>query len=87
MIYYILCGGLMMACFVVGLFFLKFWKRTSDKLFLYFAYAFFLMTVERVLLGVLGSAQEPKPQIYLIRLGAFSLILFGIIVKNRESSR
>ena len=87
MTYYILCGGLMMGCFVVSLFFYKFWKKTSDRLFLFFSYAFLLLTIERLLLGMLGSAQEPKPQIYLIRLGAFILILAGIIIKNRESTR
>lgn len=86
MFYYILSGALMMACFVVGLFFTKFYKRTHDKLFLYFSYAFFLLSIERLLLGLFGSAQEPRPQIYLIRLGAFVLIILGIINKNRAQS-
>jgi len=87
MIYYYMSGALMMSCFVSGMFFLKFWKKTSDKLFLYFSWSFFLLTAERILLGFLGSAQEPKPQVYLFRLAAFLLIIFAIVQKNQNSKR
>lgn len=83
--YEFLSGTLMMSCLVAGLFFLKFWRKTYDKLFLYFACSFFLMSFERILLGYLGVAQEPSPLIYCIRLGAFSLIIYAIYCKNRDS--
>ena len=87
MLYRTLSGVFMMACFMAGVFFLKFWRKTKDKLFLYFSFSFFLLTVERILLGIFGSIQEPKPQIYLIRLGAFLLIIYAIIHKNKETNQ
>jgi Family of unknown function (DUF5985) len=86
MIYEILSGALMMSCLVTGLFFLKFWKKTRDKLFLIFAFAFFTLSLERLVLGYIGRGNEPSPQVYLFRLGAFILILIAIINKNRESN-
>lgn len=75
----------MMACFTAGLFFFKFWKKTREKLFMMFATAFWLLAMERFVLGYLGTKNEPRPEIYLIRLTAFLMILFAIINKNRES--
>jgi hypothetical protein len=86
MMYEIISGALMMACFVVGLFFLKFWKKTHDRLFFMFAIAFFLLSAERLVLGYIGVRHEFGHSVYLIRLSAFIMILVAIIQKNRESS-
>ncbi len=83
MIYEILSGAIMMGCLVAGIFFTVFWKKTHDKLFQMFSLAFYLMAVERFVLGCLGKNSEPK--IYFLRLAAFILILCAIIMKNRES--
>lgn len=83
--YEILSGALMMACFVAGLFFFKFWRKTKDHLFLIFSFSFWMLSFERLALGTLGASnQEYGPKIYLIRLVAFVLILIAIINKNRE---
>ncbi|HXH29289.1 MAG TPA: DUF5985 family protein [Bacteriovoracaceae bacterium] len=87
MVYEIISGALMMACLVAGLFFLDFWKRSHDKLFLMFSFAFFLLAAERLVLGYIGTAYEPSPRIYLIRAGAFVIILIAIINKNRENKQ
>lgn len=84
MVYEILSGALMLACFVAGLFFYKFWKKSHDRLFMFFSFAFFLLSLERLVLGYLGTNNEPSPFIYLIRLGAFLLIIFAIYNKNKE---
>ena len=84
--YELISGALMMACIVTGLFFWKFWKKSKDRLFFMFSAAFFLLALERLVLGYLGAENEPSPAIYLIRLVAFVLILIAIINKNRESS-
>ena len=86
MLYEIISGALMMACFVAGLFFLRFWKKTHDKLFIMFAIAFFILSFERLALGYLGINHELLPKVYLIRLSAFIMILLAIVQKNRESS-
>ena len=38
-IYYFLVGAMMTACFVISLFFLKFWKRTNDRIFAFFSFS------------------------------------------------
>lgn len=83
MMYHFVSGAIMMACLVAGFFFFRFWKKTSDSLFIYFASAFWLLAVERIVLSYVGANHEPRPEIYLIRLSAFLLILFAIIRKNR----
>lgn len=86
MYYSFIAGAMTLACTVVGLFFLRFWKKSHDRLFLMFAIAFFIMAFERVVLGYLGTNYEFIPMVYLIRLIAFIMILVAFIQKNRESS-
>ncbi len=85
--YEIISGAIMMSCFVVALFFIKFWRKTSDRLFIYFSAAFILLAFERLVLGYIGTQNEPSPRIYLIRLSSFILILLGIFLKNLEVSK
>ena len=87
MIYEVISGALMMACLVTGLFFIRFWKKTYDRLFLIFSFGFFLLAVERLVLGYLGNRSEPTPEVYYIRLAAFLMILIGIIDKNRSTQK
>jgi hypothetical protein len=75
---------------VAGLLFLRFYRRTRDRLFLYFSAALFIMGVNRLIFMsyfvVNGDAEPPAPIPYLIRLAAFLLIIFAIIDKNRRRS-
>lgn len=82
-LYDFLAGMLVAGFFVATLFFLRFWKRTHDGLFLAFAGAFLLLGIGQSLLALSGVPQEERSWIYLIRLTAFSLILLAIIRKNR----
>lgn len=77
-----LLGAIAMASFVAGLFFLRFWKSTQDRFFLFFAVAFWIEAVNRVILALV-EWPENVPTVYLIRLIAFGLILFAIADKNR----
>lgn len=72
-------GGFLMA----ALFFLRFWRRTRDALFLFFAGAFLLLGIGQSLLALGGFPVEERSWIYLVRLAAFLLILTGIFSKNR----
>ena len=76
-----LVGGFIMA----ALFFLRFWRRTREALFMFFAGAFLLLGVGQALLALTGLPVEERSWIYLIRLAAFLLILIGIFSKNRAS--
>ena len=77
-----LAGAIMVCAWAIALFFLRFWKRTHDRLFAFFAPAFLLLGIERVV--IVSVEVETRPFIYLIRLLAFLLILFAIWDKNRR---
>lgn len=76
-------GGIItMGFLVAGLFFLKFWARSGDVLFMIFAIAFWLLAANHILLVVLDVSREEQGWLYLLRFAAFSLIVVGIIHKN-----
>jgi hypothetical protein len=80
-----LLGTVVTACLVVGLFFLRFWRKSNDRLFAVFAVAFWIMGLNWLLLAFIQQ-DELRTALYLLRLGAFVLILVGIIDKNRTRS-
>lgn len=80
-----LSGAVCMACFTIALFFFRFWRRTSDRLFLLFAAAFCMLTAERIILVWLTAAHEFAPFVYVVRLVAFALIIAAVIDKNRRA--
>jgi uncharacterized membrane protein HdeD (DUF308 family) len=79
----LLLGAIAMANLIIGLFFLRFWRKTQDRFFLFFAVAFSLEGLNRALLGLDYNSNENEPVIYLVRLLSFLLILIAIIDKNR----
>jgi hypothetical protein len=72
-----------MACAGVAVCFLRFWRQTTDRLFLLFALAFALFGANLLLLAAINPAHESRHLIYLIRLAAFLLIIIAIVDKNR----
>jgi len=77
-------GAVSMGCAVVTAFFLRFWRQSADRLFLFFAVAFGILTVNYVMLGLLSSATEWRLPVFVVRLSAFVVILLGIADKNRR---
>lgn len=77
-------GALVMAASAAGLFFLRFWRESRDRLFLIFALAFWVLAANWLVLA-LSTDDETRAWAYLVRLAAFSLILIGIFDKNRRS--
>lgn len=84
-LYDFLSGMVSGGFFVAGLFFLRFWRRTSDSLFLSFGLAFWLLGIAQALLALGNVPIEERSWIYVIRLSAFLLILFAIYRKNRAT--
>jgi len=78
-------GGVAMGFMVAGLFFLRFWKRTKDQLFFWFAIAFWILGATRIGLVLKDESYEDTP-FYAARLIAFSLIIVAIWRKNAMSS-
>jgi uncharacterized membrane protein len=74
-------------CLVAGLFFLRFWRKTHDRFFAFFAASFWLMAVHRLVNVVLRDTNEHLVAVYSIRLVAFVLILVAIVDKNRAAPR
>jgi uncharacterized membrane protein HdeD (DUF308 family) len=72
---------------VAALFFLRFWKETSDRLFALFAVAFAVLGVNRVLLTYFEEPHEARTLLYLVRLLAYLLMLAAIVDKNRARPR
>ncbi|HVA14317.1 MAG TPA: DUF5985 family protein [Stellaceae bacterium] len=82
--YEFLGGGLTIGYLVLGLFFLKFWRRTHDALFLMFACAFGLMAANAIAVSASSSYDLDVGWTYVLRLLAFVLIIVAIIRKNME---
>jgi uncharacterized membrane protein HdeD (DUF308 family) len=80
----VVSGAITMGYMVVGLFFLRFWRETRDRLFAIFAFAFWLLGVQRIVLVLTHQTAESGTGFYLVRLFAFLLILAAIIDKNRS---
>jgi hypothetical protein len=80
-----LSGLIAMGFFIAGLFFFKFWRRTADALFAFFALAFCVLALNQTLTAFSRIPLEERTWLYLLRLAAFILILVGIVVKNRQS--
>jgi hypothetical protein len=82
-----LSGLIAMGFFVAGLFFFKFWRRTADALFAFFALAFLMLALNQTLTAFSRIPLEERTWLYLLRLMAFILILVGIIWKNQRFRR
>jgi hypothetical protein len=82
-----LMGGILVTGYlVIALFFLRFWSEARDRLFAYFAVAFFLLAVQRALLSFMGGHESVSIYLYGTRAIAFLIILYAIIDKNRKSA-
>lgn len=79
-------GAILMACWVVGLFFYRFWRSTRDRFFAMFAVAFWLLGLERVILAWFNLQDETNSFVYLIRSLAFLVIVVAIADKNRAGT-
>jgi hypothetical protein len=85
-LYDFLSGAVALGFAACALFFLRFWKRTREQLFLAFAVAFLLLGIGQTILALASIPTEERGSIYLIRLAAFLLILFAVGWKNRKVS-
>jgi len=82
-----LSGTLMMGCFAVAAFFVRYWLRTRDRFFIFFASAWILLGAERLGLAIANQPEEPAAHMYFLRLAAFLLIIIAVLDKNRARAR
>jgi len=79
-------GMTTMGLVVASLFFLRFWRRTGDTLFVYFGMSFCLLAVSQALAAISGVPGDDRSWIYLLRLAGFLLLIVGIVSKNLRRS-
>ena len=80
-------GAVAMACIIAGIAFLAYWRDSRDRLFVFFAVAFWVLAFNWVLIAAIDPASEHRHWFYLLRLVAFALIAVGIVEKNRSLGR
>lgn len=85
-LYDFLSGAVAFGFLICGLFFLRFWRRTRDELFIAFAVAFALLGAVQAVLALANIPTEERGSIYLIRLAAFVIILIAVFRKNRANA-
>jgi hypothetical protein len=79
----LISGALIAGYLTIGLFFLRYWKSTHDRLLILFASAFGILAFERILLAITHPTTEDALYLYIVRLIAFIIILIAIVDKNR----
>jgi len=84
MVLLFLWGASAVASATAGLFFLKFWRRTRDRFFLVFAFAFWALALNWTGLAATRRGDEARTYFYLVRLTAFVLIIGAVVDKNRS---
>lgn len=77
-----LLGAIAMASLVAALFFLRFWRDTKDRLFLFFSISFFVEGLNRFALAMVSNPNEDQPFFYVVRFLSFLLIVAAILDKN-----
>ncbi len=82
-----LAGAVTLGYAVAAVFFLRFWRKTADRLFMSFGLAFVLLAVNQVLAAILEAGDERTPYVYSLRVLGFLLILWAIVDKNLSGRR
>ena len=78
-------GAIAMGFAVAGLYFLRFWRDTHERLFVWFAAAFWVLTLERIGLLYAGPDEAARATVYVARLVGFLLIIIGIVDRSRRA--
>jgi hypothetical protein len=79
-----LSGAVTVGYIVAAAFFLSFWRKTADRLFLAFAAAFVLFAVNQGLGFALTVVSEPTNLVYVLRILGFLIIIAAVVDKNLQ---
>jgi drug/metabolite transporter (DMT)-like permease len=82
----LLLGAAAMACIVIGLFFVRYWRATGDRFFAFFVAAFWAFAAHWIGLAIVQPQVEGRHWLYVVRLLSFVLIIAGILDKNRRAN-
>ena len=78
-------GFVATASLVAAMFFLRFWRRTRDFLFLAFAIAFLYQAVSSTHTVFVSHPNGVNGWFYFVQLCTYLLILAAILAKNRRA--
>lgn len=78
----VISGAIAALSLVAALFFLRFWRSSRDKFFLWFAISFGIEGLNRMAMAVTRQANEDTPVHYVVRLLSYLVILYAIVEKN-----
>lgn len=78
----VLLGAVIMGDVIAALFFVRYWKITGDRFFLFFAASFVAIAVSRVVVDEGIPPVGYKPFGYMIRIVSYLFIIAGILYKN-----
>lgn len=76
-------GAIVMGYAVACLLFLRYWRKTRERLFLTFAASFALLALNYFWLSVTQIPVEERSPLFLLRLLAFGLIIVAVVQANR----
>jgi hypothetical protein len=80
-----LLGAIAMGFGMAALCFLRFWRQTRDRLFAFFALAFLVLCVNRIVLAIVAAPQGFRgDHFYWVRFVAFLIIILAVVDKNRS---
>jgi hypothetical protein len=82
-----LSGAVTLGYLVAAVFFVRFWRKTADRLFLAFAIAFALLSLNQCIAMFLDAGDENTAFAYGLRVLGFILILAAIVDKNVTAPR
>lgn len=77
-----LSGVATMGFLIAALFFVRFWRRTKEKLFLAFGCSFFLFSANQALVAFSDLPKEDESLFYLLRLAGFLILIAAIVAQN-----
>lgn len=80
-------GAAALSFVVAGGYFLRFWRKTGDRLFFSFAVAFWLLALNQTIAAMLGVDDARTGYAYLLRVIGFIVILAAIVGKNLSGNR
>lgn len=77
-----LAGALVFSYLVAAGHFMRSYRRTRDRLFLTFAFAFALLALDQLATSIPDVVDQTNGYEYLLRVLGFALIIVAIIDKN-----
>lgn len=82
-----LCGMITACNWIAATIFLRFWKQTRDRLFLFFALAFLVFGFSRLPRAFVEPDAAWTVYTYLVRFIAHASLLVAILDKNLQSAK